>query len=100
MKKNSTYLLAVILALSLGILIGRRNAPNNPESKIIRDTVTCTIYDTIVREKPVYRYSYITDTVRTYFTTVEHDSVFVEVPIETFNPVKVVLDLLRPAHQA
>lgn len=24
---------------------------------------------------------------------------FVEVPIETFNPVKVVLDLLRPAHQ-
>lgn len=25
---------------------------------------------------------------------------FVEVPIETFNPVKVVLDLLKPAHQA
>ena len=25
---------------------------------------------------------------------------FVEVPIETFNPVKVVLDLLRPAHQS
>ena len=25
---------------------------------------------------------------------------FVEVPVETFNPVKVVLDLLRPAHQA
>ena len=24
---------------------------------------------------------------------------FVEVPVETFNPVKVVLDLLRPAHQ-
>ncbi|MBP5217707.1 MAG: DUF4301 family protein, partial [Bacteroidales bacterium] len=22
------------------------------------------------------------------------------VPVETFNPVKVVLDLLRPAHQA
>lgn len=83
MKKFATYLLAVILALSLGILIGRRNAPNTPESKIIRDTVTCTIYDTIVREKPVYRYSYITDTVRTYFTTVEHDSVFVEVPIES-----------------
>ena len=83
MKKFATYLLAVILALSLGILIGRRNAPNKPESKIIRDTITCTIYDTIVREKPVYRYSYITDTVRTYFTTVEHDSVFVEVPIES-----------------
>lgn len=25
---------------------------------------------------------------------------FIEVPVETFNPVKVVLDLLRPAHQA
>ena len=25
---------------------------------------------------------------------------FVEVPVETFNPVKVVLDLLRPAHQS
>jgi len=27
------------------------------------------------------------------------NTVFVEVPVETFNPVKVVLDLLRPAHQ-
>jgi hypothetical protein len=27
-------------------------------------------------------------------------TVFVEVPLETFNPVKTVLDLLRPAHQA
>ena len=28
------------------------------------------------------------------------NTLFIEVPIETFNPVKVVLDLLRPAHQA
>ena len=28
------------------------------------------------------------------------NTLFVEVPIETFNPVKVVMDLLRPAHQA
>ena len=28
------------------------------------------------------------------------NTLFVEVPSETFNPVKVVLDLLRPAHQA
>lgn len=28
------------------------------------------------------------------------NTVFVEVPVETFNPVKTVLDLLRPAHQA
>ena len=28
------------------------------------------------------------------------NTLFVEVPLETFNPVKVVLDLLRPTHQA
>ncbi|MBQ3873137.1 MAG: DUF4301 family protein, partial [Bacteroidales bacterium] len=28
------------------------------------------------------------------------NTLFIEVPIETFNPVKVVLDLLRPSHQA
>ncbi|MBQ0024895.1 MAG: DUF4301 family protein [Bacteroidales bacterium] len=28
------------------------------------------------------------------------NTIFVEVPLETFNPVKTVLDLLRPAHQA
>ena len=27
------------------------------------------------------------------------NTLFVEVPVETFNPVKVVLDLLRPSHQ-
>lgn len=82
MRKFTTYLLIAVIALVLGVLIGRRNAPTKPESKVIRDTVTCTVYDTIVRERPVYRYSYIHDTVRTWFTTVEHDSVLVEVPIE------------------
>ena len=82
MRKFTTYLLIAVIALALGVLIGRRNTPNKPESTIIRDTVTCTVYDTIVRERPVYRYSYIHDTVRTWFTTVEHDSVLVEVPIE------------------
>ena len=28
------------------------------------------------------------------------NTIFVEVPLETFNPVKTVMDLLRPAHQA
>ena len=28
------------------------------------------------------------------------NTIFVEVPIDTFNPVKTVNDLLRPAHQA
>lgn len=82
MRKFTTYLLIAVIALALGVLIGRRNAPNKPESTIIRDTVTRTVYETIVRERPVYRYFYIHDTVRTWFTTVEHDSVLVEVPIE------------------
>ena len=28
------------------------------------------------------------------------NTIFVEVPLETFNPVKTVNDLLKPAHQA
>jgi hypothetical protein len=28
------------------------------------------------------------------------NSIFVEVPLETFNPVKTVNDLLKPVHQA
>jgi hypothetical protein len=28
------------------------------------------------------------------------NTLFVEVPLEVFNPVKTVLDLLRPEHQA
>ena len=28
------------------------------------------------------------------------NTVFVEVPVSTFNPVKTVKDLLKPAHQA
>jgi len=27
------------------------------------------------------------------------NTIFVEVPLETFNPVKTVMDLLRPEHQ-
>ena len=76
-------LVLLILFAGLGFLFGRRSVRNGPESTIIRDTVTCTIIDTMVIERPVYRYSYIHDTVRTWFTTVEHDSVLVEVPIET-----------------
>ena len=35
-----------------------------------------------------------------YGSMSDWNTLFVEVPVETFNPVKVVLDLLRPAHQA
>lgn len=76
-------LIAGILAwLLIGFVIGRRTARIEPETQVITQVDTCVIIDTIVREKPVYRYSYIIDTVHTYFTTIEHDSILVDVPIE------------------
>ena len=77
-----TSLLLLLIFAALGFVFGRRSAPDSPGTTIVRDTVTCTVYDTIVRERPVYRISYVTDTVRTYFTTIQHDTVQVEVPIE------------------
>jgi len=81
MKKTLTIVLLLAL-LAVCFMLGRKTAPKSPESQVIRDTVTCTVYDTIVRERPVYKVSYITDTVHTWFTTIQHDSVLVEVPIE------------------
>lgn len=75
-------LLIVAVSFFLGCRYGRRKVRVEPESKVIRDTVTYTIHDTITREKPVFRYSYIHDTVRAYFTTIERDTVLVDVPIE------------------
>jgi len=77
-----TSLLLLLIFAGIGFALGRRSAPKAPGTTIVRDTVTCTVYDTIVRERPVYRVSYITDTIRTYFTTIQHDTVQVEVPIE------------------
>lgn len=85
MKESSrilTTLLLLIIFAGFGFLFGRRTARVGPESTIIHDTVSCTIYDTIVFERPAYRVSYVTDTVATYFTTIEHDTVLVDVPIE------------------
>ena len=75
-------LLAAVCSV-LGFAVGRKTAPKAPETQDKTDTVVCIKYDTIVREKPVYKVSYITDTIHTYFTTIQHDSVLVEVPIET-----------------
>ena len=78
--------LGVMLLAAVSFLIGtgygRRTARNGRESKEIRDTVTFTVHDTIVRERPVFVASYIHDTIRAYFTTVRHDTVAVDVPIE------------------
>lgn len=76
-------ILIIASGFAVGLILGHRVCRKPPESQVITKVDTCVVYDTIVREKPVFRYSYITDTVRTYFTTVEHDSVFVEVPIES-----------------
>ena len=84
--KDGTRILASLLLLiifaGMGFFIGRKSARNEPETTIIRDTITCTKLDTFVVEKPVLKYSYIHDTVRTYFQTVYHDTVLVDVPIE------------------
>lgn len=75
-------LLIVAVSFLIGARYGRRKAGIDPESKVIRDTVTYTVHDTITRERPVYRYSYVHDTVRAYFTTIERDTVLVDVPME------------------
>ncbi len=86
MKEFYKTLLGLLLIAGVGFVLGlgfgRRTARVGPESTIIHDTVSCTLYDTIVFERPVYRVSYVTDTVATYFTTIEHDTVLVDVPIE------------------
>lgn len=82
LKSFLGILLIVAVSFLIGARYGRRKARIDPESKVIRDTVTYTIHDTITREKPVFKYSYIHDTVRAYFTTIERDTVLVDMPIE------------------
>jgi hypothetical protein len=76
--------IALIVAVSflIGCRYGRKTARIAPKLKVIWDTTEVVKFDTIVRERPVYRYSYVHDTVRTYFTTTERDTVLVDVPIE------------------
>lgn len=82
LKSFLGILLIVAVSFLLGCRYGRVKSRIDPESRVIRDTVTYTIHDTITREKPVYVASYVYDTVRTYFTTVRHDTVLVDVPME------------------
>lgn len=84
--KETTRLLGFLLLLALfaggGFLFGRKTAPRSQESQVIVRTDTCIVVDTLCVSTPVFRYSYIHDTVRTYFTTLQHDTVQVDVPIE------------------
>lgn len=74
--------LVVAVSFLIGCRYGRKTARMPVKLSVVNDTVQVTEYDTIVREKPVFVASYIHDTVRTYFTTIEKDTVLVDVPIE------------------
>lgn len=76
------FLLLLLVFAGGGYLLGRKNAPKRTETQVITQVDTCIVLDTICVSTPVFRYSYIHDTVRTYFTTLQHDTVQVNVPIE------------------
>lgn len=82
MKGLLKYLFPFILGFAVGFLVIGKGHRKPSEPQVIRDTVSYTIIDTLVVEKPILRYSYVHDTVRTYFTTIERDTVLVDVPIE------------------
>ena len=82
MKPFFKYLLIFGAVFCVGFWLGHKGHRKPAEPTIIRDTVSYTIIDTFVVEKPVIRTSYIYDTIRTYFQTIYHDTVLVDVPIE------------------
>ena len=74
--------LVVAVSFLIGCRYGRKTARMPVKLSVVNDTIQVTKYDTIVREKPVFVASYIHDTVRAYFTTIEKDTVLIDVPIE------------------
>lgn len=79
-----TLLLIVIAGVwfLFGVRYGRRTAREHVRLEVVNDTTIITTHDTIVRERPVFVTSYIYDTIRTHFTTIEHDTVTVDLPME------------------
>lgn len=85
MRDLAKSFLGIVLVVAVSFLIGcryGRKTSHGPEPYIIRDTTTYIVHDTIIREKPIPVASYIYDTVHTYFTTIRHDTVAVDVPME------------------
>lgn len=83
-KKILAYLFVFSVFFFLGFFASRiNNRKVEPGIVEIRDTVY--YYDTTVIEKPVPKYVYVTrmDTLRTEYWHLQHDTVEVEVPIET-----------------
>lgn len=72
----------LLLYVGIGFLLGRGCRPDAPQPREIVRVDTLTVYDTIVRERPVSveKYIFRTDTVR--LVTVERDTVAAEIPIE------------------
>lgn len=82
LKSFLGIMLVVAVSFLIGCRYGRKTAKKPVDLRVVWDTTEVIKYDTIVRERPVYRYSYIYDTVRTHFTTIRHDTVTADVPIE------------------
>lgn len=84
--KTLTQILGIALLFALvafaGIRYGRKTAKKPVELIVVWDTTEVVKYDTIVRERPIYVARTVYDTVVTHFTTIEHDTVAVEVPME------------------
>lgn len=86
MRELIRTLLGILLiagvAFGIGFGYGRRTARMPVRLSVINDTAQVTKTDTIWREKPVFVASSVIrhDTVR--LTTLERDTVFVDVPIE------------------
>ena len=75
-------IIIIASGFAVGLILSHRVFRKPLETQVITKVDTCVVADTIVREKPVFVHSYIHDTIRTYFTTIEHDTVLVDVPIE------------------
>ena len=74
--------LVVAVSFLIGARYGRKTARIPVRLEVIKDTTLVVTHDTIVRERPVYVASYVYDTIITHFTTVEHDTVLANVPME------------------
>lgn len=74
--------IGIAAAACLGFLAGHRCRGIDPGEPPTVKVDTLVIRDTITREKPVFVTSVVYDTIRAYFTTIRHDTVEVQVPME------------------
>ena len=82
LKSFLGIMLVVAVSFLIGARYGRKTARIPVRLEVIKDTTLVVTHDTIVRERPVFVTSYIYDTIRTHFTTIEHDTVTVDLPME------------------